>query len=138
MVKKYTKSEETQLSENFSSLDFDCKCQLPSCSYTLVDEDLVDGLDRLNDKFGKIEITSAFRCAEHNTAVGGAAHSRHLDGRGADIKSSFADVKELYFAALEIPLFKKGGLGGYPKHLHVDTRIGEARWGREFLYGGEE
>ena len=43
-------------------------------------------LDPLREKWGKpITVTSGYRCAELNRAVGGVATSQHLKGEAADI-----------------------------------------------------
>lgn len=45
-------------------------------------------LDPLREKWGKpIIVTSGYRCAKLNRAVGGASKSQHLYGEAADIKA---------------------------------------------------
>lgn len=129
MVKKYVKAEAVQLTDNFFSTDFDCKCHHPFCTYTLIDTDLVDSLDVLADKFGSIEITSGFRCSVHNNEVGGKPGSQHLQGKAVDIKTIFASLNELYFTAVKIENFLNGGVGVYNNFIHLDVRGYKARWG---------
>mgnify|MGYP002514628083 CR=1 FL=1 len=57
-------------------------------------------LDPLREAYGKpIVVTSGFRCAKLNRAVGGAARSQHTKGEAADIRSLSdkpADNKRLF------------------------------------------
>ncbi len=129
MVKKYPKGVATQLTDNFFTKDFDCKCHHPFCTYTLVDTDLVESLDELCDKFGKISINSGFRCSVHNHEVGGKPGSVHMQGKAADVKSVFASVTEIYYAAVKIQNFLDGGIGIYSNFIHLDVRGYRARWG---------
>ena len=48
----------------------------------------VEILQPIRDKYGKpIVVTSGFRCAKLNNAVGGAKTSQHCKGEAADIRS---------------------------------------------------
>lgn len=57
-------------------------------------------LDPLREAYGKpIVVTSGFRCAKLNRAVGGVARSQHTKGEAADIRSLSdkpADNKRLF------------------------------------------
>ena len=77
---KYTKGESIQLSANFKSTEFDCKCK-GYCAETLIDAELVETLQKIRDHFGKpITINSGYRCKMHNKNVGGVSNSQHLTG----------------------------------------------------------
>ena len=79
-------------------------------------------------------ITSGYRTAAHNTAVGGAKSSQHLLGRAADIQVQ--DTDPLAVAAYAESLMPGwGGVGRYPVKagrakgwVHVDTRPNKSRW----------
>lgn len=133
MVKQFKKGEGTRLSNNFTSSDFDCKCTNAGCNYTLVDTDLVDGLDALSDLFAKLNIHSGFRCTVHNAQVAGKPGSMHLVGKAADISSHFADPREMFYAADKIKIFHEGGMGIYYNFIHVDCRGYRSRWNEDFL-----
>lgn len=46
-------------------------------------------LDPLRERWGKpIEVTSGYRCAKLNRAVGGVAGSQHVKGEAADIRAA--------------------------------------------------
>ena len=57
-------------------------------------------LDPLREAYGKpIVVSSGYRCAKLNRAVGGVARSQHISGQAADIQSvskSKADHKKLF------------------------------------------
>lgn len=124
------KGKATKLSTNFTSTEFDCKGS-GCCSETLVDEGLVDILQKIRDHFGKpLTINSAYRCTKHNAAVGGASSSRHVKGMAADISVRDTQPKEVAKYAESIGVL---GIGLYETakdgyFVHVDTRTSKAFW----------
>ena len=79
-IKTYAKGTAVQLSTNFKSTEFDCHGS-GCCSSTKVDEKLVPYLQKIRDHFGKpVNINSGYRCKIHNTNVGGASKSNHMNG----------------------------------------------------------
>lgn len=83
------------LSEHFSESEMSCHhCgQLPAGGISGV---LLDGLERLRTIVGKpIYVTNAYRCPEHNAAVGGVSNSQHVHGTAADIYVDGMGVWEL-------------------------------------------
>lgn len=113
------------------SSDFDCHCKYPECTTTLVDTDLVDGLDALSDVLGKPRLNDGFRCAKHNSEVGGVPDSQHLLGKAADVSSPDSMPNTVAAAAERIPVFDNGGIGLYSSFVHLDVRGHRARWGKE-------
>lgn len=70
-----------QLSPSFKVREFGCK----GSDVVLLDEELVVLLQCIREHFGKpLHITSGYRTAAHNAAVGGSKSSQHLLGRAAD------------------------------------------------------
>ena len=70
-----------QLSPNFKVREFACK----GSDVVLLDDELVVLLQCIREHFGKpVHITSGYRTAAHNAAVGGSKSSQHLLGRAAD------------------------------------------------------
>lgn len=64
-------------------------------------------------------LTSGFRTMHTNAAIEGAErNSMHLYGRAADIASPHYTPSQLFQMA---SFFKLGGVGVYPKHVHVDS-----------------
>ena len=101
----------------------------------MVDEALTVALQCIREHFGKaVVITSGYRTAAHNAAVGGAKSSQHLYGRAADIRVQDVSVEDVA-AYAESLMPDWGGVGRYPVKagratgwVHVDTRADKARW----------
>jgi uncharacterized protein YcbK (DUF882 family) len=82
---------------------------------------LLDGLERLRTIVGKpIYVTNAYRCPEHNAAVGGVSNSQHVQGTAADIYVDGMGVWELANICKQI----FDGVGEYygQEFVHVDMR----------------
>ena len=120
-----------QLSPSFRVREFACK----GSDVVLIDDELVVLLQCIREHFGKaVVITSGYRTARHNAAVGGAAFSQHCYGRAADIRVKEVAVDTLADYA-ETLLPGTGGIGRYPPRagravgwVHVDTRPAKSRW----------
>ena len=97
-----TRDSTRQLSPSFRVREFACK----GSDVVLIDDELVVLLQCIREHFGKpVHITSGYRTAEHNAAVGGSKSS----GIGRYPK----DAK-------------------HPKRMtgwvHIDTRTNKSRW----------
>ena len=126
------------LSKDFSSAEFACKCGkcgLPKSVHPA----LIDGLQAMHDQTGKkVTVNSGGRCAEHNQAVGGVAHSEHIVTpedpvcKAADVEIEGMTSEQAFAIAVKIPEFENAGVGVYdPQRIvHVDIREKKARWGR--------
>ena len=101
----------------------------------MVDEALTVVLQCIREHFGKaVVITSGYRTAAHNAAVGVAKSSQHLLGRAADIRVQGVSVEDVA-AYAESLMPDWGGVGRYPVKagratgwVHVDTRANKSRW----------
>ena len=126
-----TKDGGTLLSPNFRVREFACR---DGSDPVFIDSALVDLLQRIRDHFGQpVTITSGYRTARHNAAVGGAAFSQHCYGRAADIRVKEVAVDTLADYA-ETLLPGTGGIGRYPEKkgracgwVHLDVRAAKAR-----------
>ena len=98
-----------QLSPGFRVREFGCK----GSDVVLIDEELVVLLQCIREHFGKpVHITSGYRTAAHNAAVGGSKSSQHLLGRAADFYVEGVDVA-VVAAYAETLLPARGGIGRY-------------------------
>lgn len=124
------KKNRQQLSKNFISTEFDCKGK-ECCSQTIIDEKLVDYLQKIRDYFKRpITITSAYRCAIHNRNVGGATGSYHSQGKAADIVvDGVTPLKVAQYAESigikGIGLYETDSDGHF---VHIDTRTYKSFW----------
>lgn len=123
-----------RLTKNFSLEEFECKCgcKMPADIEENIKE-LADNLQALRDVIGRIDLTNAYRCKEHNADVGGAIDSQHIKGKAADIKSnalSPSEIASIVEDLMKNEKFKTGGIGIYNTFTHVDIRGVRARWGK--------
>lgn len=121
-IKKFKKNTRQQLTQNFNSIEFQCKCS--KCDHFLVDLDHVGHLQLLRDKLNSpITITSAYRCDLHNKEVGGSENSQHKLGTATDIQ-----VKGMTPDKVQESCTNFDGLGRYDTFTHIDSRGYKARW----------
>lgn len=121
-----------RLAPDFKVRELRCK---DGTDTVMVDEALTVVLQCIREHFGKpVTITSGYRTAAHNAAVGGAKRSQHLLGRAADIRVAGVSVEDVA-AYAESLMPDWGGVGRYPVKagraagwVHVDTRADKARW----------
>lgn len=107
------------LSKDFSSSEFRCKC---GCGMRGVTDVLIHGLQKMRDGYGKpMKISSGLRCKDWNRHEGGKDDSAHLSGCAADIvvrnsKQRFMLLREAIYAG-----FTRIGVGKTFIHVDVDT-----------------
>lgn len=116
-----------QLTDNFKLDEFACHCGCNEhANYVQNLTELAQALELDRKAYGKpMKIFSGFRCAAHNTAVGGVKNSYHLKGLAADLHAEDTDdLARLHLAVLRGGGFP-GGVGLYksnPLLLHRDVR----------------
>ncbi len=128
-IKTYKSSSTEQLSNNFRAYEFACTGKT-CCASFKVDEQLVSFLQAIRDHFGKpVNISSAYRCAKRNKAVGGSSGSQHLKGKAADIYIKGVAPAEVAKFAESIGIL---GIGLYEgsdgNFVHIDTRTKKSFW----------
>ena len=99
---------------NFSAAEMQCRCGCGACDMS---EAFMDALQTLRVTIQRpLVVTSGFRCAAHNEAVGGAPNSYHLSGEAADV---FVHPELGRVIMGEADLF--GGIGVGDNFLHLDV-----------------
>ncbi len=113
-------------SPHFSEKELAC----PHCGVNGCQQALVDALEAFRAAVGMpVIIDSAYRCPEHNAAVGGALSSQHLFGLAADIRVNGKSAADLESIARAIPAIKGIGRSTPPMtYLHIDVRNTPAEW----------
>ena len=77
-----------------------------------------------------IQITSGYRTEAYNRSIGGARFSQHVQGRAADITTPRMTAAVLHATILQLHtdgIIHLGGLGQYPRWVHIDTRPDTSR-----------
>ena len=120
------------LSRSFRVREFACR---DGSDPLFVDSALVQLLQSIRDHFGApVVITSGYRTAAHNKAVGGALYSQHCYGRAADIRVAGVPVEQLAaYAETPLPGPPLPGSGQCRRcraagWVHVDVRPVKSRW----------
>ena len=127
---EFKKGSTANISKNFQFREFDCQGK-GCCSTTIIDEKLVEYVQRIRDHFGKpVTITSPYRCEVHNRRVGGATKSYHMQGKAADIVVQGIPPREVAKYAESIGIL---GIGLYESSqdgyfTHIDTRTTKSFW----------
>jgi uncharacterized protein YcbK (DUF882 family) len=127
----WKRGEDVQLSENFSSREFSCKCVNSDCVDQKISKDLIDRLQKLRTELGApLRITSAFRCTKHQAALRGSGiktatgTSTHELGEAVDVQR--IDRTTTGLEPLAAKHFESIGIS--KNFLHLDTRKGYRRW----------
>jgi hypothetical protein len=126
------------ISSHFFWEEFACKTKpptpVPSNLATIIEELVREILEPIRSEWAheigegdpSLEVISGYRTLDHNTSVGGATHSFHMEGRAADIRPRWAaDIPKLHLLVYRMwkrgNLPQLGGLGFYTGWIHVDT-----------------
>jgi len=109
--------EQSDWKEKWKNFNYDeCKCSC--CGLVDVSSDLLDLLQTARDALGPLQITSFYRCPEHNNSVSSTGLSGpHTTGKSCDLHvSNSAHRKKLidYFTN------KVTGLGIAKTFIHID------------------
>lgn len=112
---------------NFSPAEIACR----GTGKLLINAAALDRLQALRDRLGKpLIVRSAYRSPEHNKAVGGTKHSKHLEGAAFDIDMANHDPAVFEAAARAVGFL---GFGFYTRSGFIHVDLGPARqWGERF------
>lgn len=99
---------------NFTPDEFRCSC----CNRLEISSDIMDLLQAARNELGALQITSAYRCPQHNSKVSKTGENGpHTTGLAVDIHVSNSQHRKTlidYFAT------KVTGLGVAKTFLHID------------------
>ena len=114
------------LSEHFDTSEFACSC---GCGLGTnpgdVSQELLELLEDIREEVGgPLRINSGCRCREHNDAVGGVPHSRHVTGEAADLQVQGGWHRLRVQKAAH--MFDAEGVGTARSFLHVDVHRGSS------------
>ena len=103
----------------FNPSEFSCNCGCGG-GYSDMDPDALAMLDAARESANiPFHITSAFRCAKHNKAVGGVEDSAHTTGHAVDILARSGFEKWRIVHGLKKAGFVRIGISN--KFIHADN-----------------
>jgi len=107
-----------QITKNFSRSEFSCHC---GCGKAEISGHLVRKLQEVRDIYGKaMQISSGFRCVEHNAIIGGRLNSAHLSGLAADI-TIVSSAHRFDILPIILAKFERVGVGSDFIHCDIDS-----------------
>jgi uncharacterized protein YcbK (DUF882 family) len=125
------------LTKNFSKWEFECRCKRCTMS-----DEVLENVKLLAEQLqilryyvdSKVTINSAYRCLDHNRAIGSSDSSQHPKGTAVDIKiegytpDEVVRIVENMLVNPYLQSFYVGGVGRYHTFTHLDIRKHPARW----------
>jgi len=100
--------------KNFKLDEFKCSC----CGLVDINSDLLDLLQIARNSIGPLQITSAYRCPEHNNKVSSTGLSGpHTTGKSVDIHVSNSQHRK---QLIDYFTNKVTGLGIAKTFIHID------------------
>jgi GH25 family lysozyme M1 (1,4-beta-N-acetylmuramidase) len=138
-VISYDYYDKTQLTEHFNVQEFKCKCGNPHP--ILINSKEVAMLERLRKtmKSTSINISSGYRCVQHDKNVGGSGTGYHTKGYAADFcaydeNHQLISTKRLACAMQDLGFTGIANINSTYTYIHGDVRPG--KWyGDEYKYG---
>ena len=107
-------------SVHFQESELRCHC---SCGQNECTQALVDALEAFRAVVGlPVTVQDAYRCPDHNKAVGGVPDSTHVLGQAADISVTGLNGDDLDKAARQVPAIRGIGVDHYRNYVHIDVR----------------
>ena len=125
------------LTKNFSKWEFECHCK--KCT---ISDEVLENVKKVAEQLqilryyvdAEVTINSAYRCLEHNRAIGSNDSSQHPKGTAVDITiqgytpDEVVSIVENMLVNPYLHSFYIGGVGKYNSFTHLDIRENPARW----------
>ncbi len=125
-----------QITPHFNSKEFRCKCG--GKHDFQVNEKLCELLEKLYEKLdcSSINISSGFRCVQHDKSVGGSGTGQHTKGNAADFccvgkDGTIISTKLVCCAAQDIGFTGIANINATHTYTHCDVRTGGKWYGDE-------
>ena len=124
----YKHGDTSKISEHFKACEFQCKCS-GKHDFPL-DTELVEKIEALYTRLNcsAINVSSGYRCVQHDKAVGGSGTGQHTLGKAADICCIGQDGKTIV-SYLVCCAAQDVGFSGIARindsYTHVDVRSGK-------------
>lgn len=138
MIKTYKSTDRIQLSEHFNCSEFKCKCNI--IHNYLISDELITKLEQLFSSLNatKAIISSGYRCAAHDKAVGGNSTGQHTKGTACDIIFYGLDGKPISSKIVSCKAQDLGftGIANIKKnytYIHLDVRSSGRYYGDEYV-----
>ena len=113
---------------DFKLDEFACKCTKPICLAPDMSV-LHQRIQVLRTIVGHpLRINSAYRCAEHNTRIGGAKSSKHLAGLALDIDTKGWTGEQRSVFVRQAAAIGFNGIGIAETYIHIDMREIAVLW----------
>jgi len=110
---------------NFSPVEMAC----PHCEGLLIVPRVMDRLQAVRYIYGhSIIIASAYRCKEHNTAIGGGENSAHMRGTAVDAYPGRGGDLAGLLDAFNTVGWLGHGMGAGKLHFDWDHELGKRAW----------
>jgi len=122
----WNKGEKADLTQYFTTLEFECSCSFPDCKEQKISEDLISKLNIIRGALQKpMSVNSGFRCNKYQVALSDAGKQTAAPGTSTHEKGDAADVwfKSLRFdewSELCRKYFNSYGIAS--NFVHVDIR----------------
>lgn len=139
-IREYPYDSNIQLSPHFNVREFRCKCGKPHP--TKINDLLVANLEKIRSAIPGctgINISSGFRCVEHDINVGGSGRGQHTVGNAVDYVAydgnrNVVSTKKLCCMAQDVGMTGIANINKTYTYLHNDVRPNGVWHGNE-IYG---
>lgn len=81
-----------------------------------------------------LHLNSGYRCIAHNANVGGSKNSAHKLGKAMDVWTPDYKMSDLYWVAVEMPIFFHGEIGLYWTDKGYFIHLAEIGYKKRFAY----